>query len=1447
MPRLTKLRLINVGHPKARFDDVTIPFHDQSRRPIDSTLWLRNGGGKSSILNLFFSLLQPNRRQFLGKAGQSDRLLEDYVLPETRGVVVAEWQLDVAKDDLPQWFLTGAFYEWNPRDPNTLERLFFASRVQGAITLDRLPLQDERGRALTMHGFKQAWQNLTTAHPSAEAHETHLLQEWQGMLDKRRIDPDLFGYQRVMNAREGGAEDLFRFRESDAFVNFFLDLAMNPEHGQGVAKNLTTYSESLKKRLEQHLPGLELIRALLPHVQEIQSVSAERHLARVQLGELAARLELLHTYAQRRRAEAEAAVVSLAARLEEAKQEKKRLGLAKQEHQDHATALERLRLTKEAGHFKKESEGEQARYAAADQAQQVWRLAPSLLEVERSEGRLRTLEALLQRENEALKPEWADVRVAARQLAGALVARAEARRAEAGQKRLDAEALEQTVQHDQKDAKGARNQASRAAQRAINDRQKLDKRRLAIDTLRQQGTLEPDEPLAEGLTRWQEQQAATDFSREALRGERRLLEDQAQAWTERRLAAESQERLAEDRHHRAGAELEDARGQRDALTLHPMLSRALMNDPDLDTLSPATARLLRSQRTDTDQRRLDVQAQLTEEERILEHLHTRSLLPPARDVVAVRAALEEASVRSWSGWDHVAQIETRAKAQEFIERAPELVRGVLVLDRDLDRAKTALLSAALTLDAPVVVAARTPLFRATLPEGTQRFVVGPTSDAHFDEEAGRREALVREQQLETLRARSDELQAEGHELRELSDRLDTYLQRYPQGFFETQEAEVTASRQAWQAAQAHLSELAGEQNVRRARQQQLEQQLEQAQTRSRLILEQTSRLKVHLELYGDEAQATALELSIFQDEADVRTLERQADETERRSKEQEAHARQLRGAAQELDQAAAAALHEARAVAYLEGALPTPTADDVDACRERHSLLCGSIDQKTQGHALKAELQAAQDNLQATRTAFQQTCPPHIPELEVRAALETLDDKGRLQQRIQDIEWTRDAALSAKERMMQTWRSVQTQLEHHQGQYVQLKRTLEPDEQALDSTSLWQRVQAAKRKGEEASAALDRLEERLEQMEKASKAAEEPRRLWTDHQITLRQLLDRYDDLLKERTAAAQTAGEPPADQGFAAHVENLASTLHKQQNRWHDLRGRQETAGRAFDRTLAGSTIKLAKKLSDWSSEDLEQSADQVYNELDLRRRTIEASLEDADKHRELLITETLSLAERGTGLLKSLSSNSVLPEGAGTLSGQRFLKITLPAPLPQSERRALIGNLLNDMVRDQTEFQGPDLVQRAVRKLAHPIRVEVLFPDVDAPPKHLPITMMAKESGGERLTSAVLLYCALARQRARERAQVVSAQPLSLTGTLILDNPVGASSRVKLLTLQRDMARAMSIQLIYATGVQDLEAVRTMPNVVQLRNEKRHTGTGHSLVEVVRLGRIEQEPGDE
>ena len=112
---------------------------------------------------------------------------------------------------------------------------------------------------------------------------------------------------------------------------------------------------------------------------------------------------------------------------------------------------------------------------------------------------------------------------------------------------------------------------------------------------------------------------------------------------------------------------------------------------------------------------------------------------------------------------------------------------------------------------------------------------------------------------------------------------------------------------------------------------------------------------------------------------------------------------------------------------------------------------------------------------------------------------------------------------------------------------------------------------------------------------------------------------------------------------------------------------------------------------------------------------------------------------------------------------------------------------NSSTEVVQSGQLDSGLELVQRAARRVARPIRVRVLHPDLESSGTRVSIQQMANFSGGERLTGAILLYCALARLR---------SQQLGITGkrtsVLLLDNPIGTVSRVRYLDLQREVARA-------------------------------------------------------
>src|ERR1035438_10643926 len=94
MPRITRMHFAGIGHHDARFPALKLDFRGANGRPSDSVIWAENGVGKSSLLTLFFSTYQTNRRQFLGARGVAKaRDLEDYVQERDLSFIITEWDI----------------------------------------------------------------------------------------------------------------------------------------------------------------------------------------------------------------------------------------------------------------------------------------------------------------------------------------------------------------------------------------------------------------------------------------------------------------------------------------------------------------------------------------------------------------------------------------------------------------------------------------------------------------------------------------------------------------------------------------------------------------------------------------------------------------------------------------------------------------------------------------------------------------------------------------------------------------------------------------------------------------------------------------------------------------------------------------------------------------------------------------------------------------------------------------------------------------------------------------------------------------------------------------------------------------------------------------------------------------------------------------------------------
>ncbi|MGH2898219.1 MAG: hypothetical protein ACRDMZ_06055, partial [Solirubrobacteraceae bacterium] len=201
------------------------------------------------------------------------------------------------------------------------------------------------------------------------------------------------------------------------------------------------------------------------------------------------------------------------------------------------------------------------------------------------------------------------------------------------------------------------------------------------------------------------------------------------------------------------------------------------------------------------------------------------------------------------------------------------------------------------------------------------------------------------------------------------------------------------------------------------------------------------------------------------------------------------------------------------------------------------------------------------------------------------------------------------------------------------------------------------------------------------------------------------------------------------------------------------------------------------------------------------------------------MLVTSLGDAVSEAARSLRNARRKSELPAGLGDWSHQPFLKIACDIAKDRTDLDARLRRFTNDILERALAAGlpvGADLVCRALLACAErDVTVEVLKPNKAQRLRYVPITEIATLSGGMRATAAIAMFCTLAKVRASNRAGRVGV------GTLVLDNPLGDANATYLVALQRLMAATSDVQLVYTTGVNDMDALRMFPVVTRLTNE--------------------------
>jgi hypothetical protein len=174
---------------------------------------------------------------------------------------------------------------------------------------------------------------------------------------------------------------------------------------------------------------------------------------------------------------------------------------------------------------------------------------------------------------------------------------------------------------------------------------------------------------------------------------------------------------------------------------------------------------------------------------------------------------------------------------------------------------------------------------------------------------------------------------------------------------------------------------------------------------------------------------------------------------------------------------------------------------------------------------------------------------------------------------------------------------------------------------------------------------------------------------------------------------------------------------------------------------------------------------------------------------------------------------------------------------------RRQALTHYLDDLIQNNVlPAKGADLVAEALRRMygGRPLGLQVLRMVVDANQQYAPVDKISN-SGGEGVVMALFLYVVIAQLRAETQAKLHKLAG----GPLILDNPFAKATSPTMWKAQRLLAQSMGVQLVFATAIQDYNALAEFSSFVRLRRAGQNSKTGRWHLECVRY-RLNKPPAD-
>ncbi|MFF1307172.1 hypothetical protein [Streptomyces sp. NPDC058307] len=1512
MYELSRIRLYSIGPAGARYADTVLDlrgvgaevpdpaptqaefFEEEPvgppRRPAPAgVLFLENGGGKSVLLKLIFSVMLPGHRNTLG--GASSGVLRKFLLADDCGHVALEWQHTLTGECV----VVGKVSEWRGRqvsnDPRKFAEAWYSFRPGPGLSLDSLPVAEStavrppaegqsaaQGRRRTMKGFRDALTEAGKAYPHLEVHWEEIHDRWIEHLGDLGLDPELFRYQREMNADEGEAAGLFAVKKDSDFTDLLLRAVTDTRDTDGLADLVSGFGNKLGRRAEliaerEFTAGSVDLLGRIVEAAEARARARDIHAgAERRTRTLARRLSARGVQERVRATDLAQRVTAAAYAVTHAEAGRERSALIAAELAYRHASLALAAAEKSAAAQKRE-------LAEARTLHSAWQAAEAVLRHRAAADRGARVAAAIQEAERDAAPALAARSKAAVELVRALHAAAERAETLANEEEERSAALQDVSQSAYQDSTSAATEAQRARSEIGHLRQRLSEVEQETAEAVRAGWLDDSAPDADparaalaasdaektAVAAWdtarEASHRAAEHAREAAAAESRAeltaarAEDAATAAArsyeaERRLAEglAGEERLAEllsltgtsgavpgPRAATEGTRTNGTAG-RDSSGADPRTGSmdahtdGGLTPEDLDRFADELRELLDDSVSSAERQLFELRTAAADDSRILGALGDGGLLPPGPDVLATVEFLGENGIPALPGWRYLAQAVDPADHARVLAARPELVDGVIITDPDTHaRAREALNDAALLPRSAVAVGTAAALLAPTPATDSQSadvFLVPPNPAMH-DEHAA-------DEERQALRARAGE---RDEEIRSLAARLG-------------KDRELTARLASWRTGcpAGRLVELA------------------QAARDTRV--------------FADEAEAELAEARTVRSEADEAAAEAAGTRDERQEAAQKARraADALAGLAYRLRERAGwqaqlreladeATESEARAQTCLDRARAADedrrgaqrAADDARrtarALRAERAEIAGAPDDVPDSapDASKASLPALREAYRAASQLYEKVgvgadlrAEQARAESDESAALAELDRlsnkvRTRAAQLLQSPDGSdgpsRQAAATRAEELVQLLETrvstaseqlgrLRGEAERHAPEDGEAHTELSPELEPRDAEHAQALLRTATAELASRTEALAQAGEAHAELLGAHRAAEDAAGGFDEIAAMLRDLL-REHAMEDEQDESDPYPGSPEEARQAAAEARRSLRGCAA------DLSAAEAAVREASDVLVrhANSTryeqvrTPARQQIRELPASALPEHAQKWADAFAPRLRVLTDELAQLERNRDSIVDRLRGLVESALATLRSAQRLSRLPEGLGEWSGQEFLRIRFEEP-DQATLTERLGEVVDEATRaavkknSDLRRDGMSLLLRGVGAALQPrgVAVEILKPDAVLRAERVPVGQMGDVfSGGQLLTAAIALYCTMAALRSNDRGRDKHRH----AGTLFLDNPIGRANATYLLELQRAVSDALGVQLLYTTGLFDTTALAEFPLVIRLRND--------------------------